>query len=129
MKKSKANIICTLICIVITLALVGLAVFGIVKNNINNDENNQKIEDARNEEIKQNTDETDGNEESENTSGDLTDIPSIKEEPIRDDTAKAIKEKGHIMVLIQNREGLQIKKKNLSYPELKQLVEKLEGLC
>ena len=81
MKKSKANIICTVICIVITLALVGLAVFGIVKNNINNDENNQKIEDARNEEIKQNTDETDGNEESENTSGDLTDIPSIKEDP------------------------------------------------
>ena len=33
------------------------------------------------------------------------------------------------MILIQNREGLQIKKKNLSYPELKQLVEKLEGLC
>ena len=81
MKKSKANIICTVICIVITLALVGLAVFGIVKNNINNDENNQKIEDARNEEIKQNTDETDGNEESENTSGNLTDIPSIKEDP------------------------------------------------
>lgn len=81
MKKSKANIICTVICIVITLALVGLAVFGIVKNNINNDENNQKIEDARNEEIKQNTDETDGNKESENTSGDLTDIPSIKEDP------------------------------------------------
>ena len=81
MKKSKANIICTVSCIVITLALVGLAVFGIVKNNINNDENNQKIEDARNEEIKQNTNETDGNEESENTSGDLTDIPSIKEDP------------------------------------------------
>ena len=81
MKKSKANIICTVICIVITLTLVGLAIFGIVKNNINNDENNQKIEDARNEEIKQNTDETDGNEESENTSGDLTDIPSIKEDP------------------------------------------------
>ena len=81
MKKSKANIICTVICIAITLALVGLAVFGIVKNNINNDENNQKIEDARNEEIKQNTDETDCNEESENTSGDLTDIPSIKEDP------------------------------------------------
>ena len=81
MKKSKANIICTVICIIITLALVGLAIFGIVKNNINNDENNQKIEDARNEEIKQNTDETDGNEESENTSGDLTDIPSIKEDP------------------------------------------------
>lgn len=81
MKKSKANIICTVVCIVVTLALVGLAVFGIVKNNINNDENNQKIEDARNEENKQNTNETDGNEERENTSGDLTDIPSIKEDP------------------------------------------------
>ena len=81
MKKSKTNIICTVVCIVVTLALVGLAVFGVVKNNINNDENNQKIEDARNEEIKQNTNETDGNEESENTSGDLTDIPSIKEDP------------------------------------------------
>lgn len=34
MKKSKANIICAVICIVATLALVGLAVFGIVKNNI-----------------------------------------------------------------------------------------------
>ena len=33
------------------------------------------------------------------------------------------------MVFIQNRDGLQIKKKNLTYPELKQLVEKLEGLC
>lgn len=33
------------------------------------------------------------------------------------------------MVSIQTREGLQIKKKNLNYPELKQLVEKLEGLC
>ena len=58
-----------------------MAIFGIVKNNINNDDYNQKIEDARNEEIKQNTDETDGNEESENTSGDLTDIPSIKDDP------------------------------------------------
>ena len=33
------------------------------------------------------------------------------------------------MVFIQNRDGFQIKKKNLSYSELKQLVEKLEGLC
>ena len=56
-------------------------------------------------------------------------IPSTNEDPVKDDTPKAIKEKGHIMVFIQNRDGLQIKKKNLSYPELKQLVEKLEGLC
>ena len=40
-----------------------------------------------------------------------------------------VKEKGHIMLLIQNRDGLQIKKKNLSYPELKLLIEKLESLC
>ena len=81
MKKSKANIICTVICIIITLALVGLAIFGIVKNNINNDDYNQKIEDARNEENKQNTNETEGNKESENKSEDLTDIPSIKDDP------------------------------------------------
>lgn len=37
--------------------------------------------------------------------------------------------KGQIMVSIQTRDGLQIRKKNLSYPELKHLVEKLEGLC
>jgi hypothetical protein len=81
MKKSKANIICTVSCIVITLALVGLAVFGIVKNNINNDENNQKIEDARNEENEQNTIETDENKDNEDSSGVLTDIPSIKNDP------------------------------------------------
>ena len=51
-------------------------------------------------------------------------IPSTNAEPVKDDTPKAIKEKGHIMVFIQNRDDLQIKKKNLSYPELKQLVEK-----
>ena len=56
-------------------------------------------------------------------------IPSTNEEAIKDDTVKVTKEKGHIMVLIQNREGLQTKMKNLSYPELKQLVEKLESLC
>ena len=81
MKKNKANIICTVICIIITLALVGLAIFGIVQNNINNDDYNQKIEDARNEENKQNTNETDGNKESEDTSGVLTDIPPIKKDP------------------------------------------------
>ena len=81
MKKSKANIICTVICIVVALALVGLAIFGIVKSNTNNDKNSQKIEDARNEENKQNINETDGNKESEDTSGVLTDIPPIKENP------------------------------------------------
>ena len=56
-------------------------------------------------------------------------IPSVDEAPVKESTSKVVKEKGDIMILIQNREGLQIKKKNLSYPELKQLVEKLEGLC
>lgn len=37
--------------------------------------------------------------------------------------------RGRIMVNIQTRDGLQIRKKNLSYQELKLLVEKLEGLC
>ena len=37
--------------------------------------------------------------------------------------------RGHIMVSILTRDGLQIRKKNLSYQELKQLVENLEGLC
>jgi len=37
--------------------------------------------------------------------------------------------RGCIMVNIQTRDGLQIRKMNLSYQELKQLVEKLEGLC
>lgn len=56
-------------------------------------------------------------------------IPSIDEKPVKEDGPKVITGKGHIMVIIQNRDGLQLKKKNLSYPELKQLVEKLEGLC
>ena len=51
------------------------------------------------------------------------------EEPVKEDAPKDNKEKGHIMLIIQSHDGLQIKKKNLSYPELKQLVEKLEGLC
>ena len=56
-------------------------------------------------------------------------LPSVDEGLSKESKAEFVKEKGHIMVLIQNRDGLQIKKKNLTYPELKQLVEKLEGLC
>lgn len=56
-------------------------------------------------------------------------IPSVDEVSVKDETSKVVKAKGDIMVIIQNRNGLQIKKKNISYPELKQLVEKLEGLC
>ena len=81
MKKNKVNIICTLICIIITLALVGLAIFGIVKNNHSTEDEKQKIEDALNERDNQNAENTDANKESENTNGDLTDIPSIKEDP------------------------------------------------
>ena len=56
-------------------------------------------------------------------------LPSSDEESSNEVAPAIVKEKGHIMVLIQNRDGLQIKKKNITYPELKQLVEKLEGLC
>ena len=44
MKKNKANIISAVICIVVTLALVGLAIFGIVKNNHSAEDDKQKIE-------------------------------------------------------------------------------------
>ena len=54
---------------------------------------------------------------------------SVDEELVKEVKSEIIKEKGHIIVLIQNRDSLQIRKKHLSYPELKQLVEKLEGLC
>ena len=56
-------------------------------------------------------------------------IPSADEGSAKESKPDIVKEKGHIMVLIQNRDGLQRKKKNITYPELKQLVEKLEGLC
>ena len=54
-------------------------------------------------------------------------LPSTDEESAKEAQLETVKEKGHIMLFIQNRECLQIKKKNLTYPELKQLVEKLEG--
>ena len=56
-------------------------------------------------------------------------LPCSDEESAKEVAPAMVKEKGHMMVLIQNRDGLQIKKKNLTYLELKQLVEKLEGLC
>ena len=70
-----------MICIIITLALVGLVIFGIVKNNHSAEDEKQKIEEALNERDNQNTENTDTNRESENTNGDLTDIPSIKDDP------------------------------------------------
>ncbi len=36
---------------------------------------------------------------------------------------------GNILVTIQTRDGLNIRKSNLDYRGLKALVEKLEGLC
>ncbi|EKA89005.1 hypothetical protein BFGS084_01570 [Bacteroides fragilis] len=36
---------------------------------------------------------------------------------------------GHVLVTIQARDGLHIRKSNLDYLVLKNLVEKLEGLC
>ena len=85
MKKNKANIICTVICIIITLALVGLAVFGIVKNNIE-----KEREAALNEyqQAQQQTDnhehETSDNHDTDNTT-EMTEpaetIPSIKDDP------------------------------------------------
>ena len=42
-------------------------------------------------------------------------IPSVNEESTKEVKPEIVKEKGHIMVFIQNRDGLQIKKKNLTY--------------
>ena len=55
--------------------------FGIVKNNHSAEDEKQKIEEALNERDNRNTENTDANKESKSTSGDLTDIPSIKDEP------------------------------------------------
>lgn len=77
----KANIICMVICIVVTLAIVGGAVVGVVNNSTNNEGKNPNTDETSNDDSKQNTDETEGNKESESTSSDLTDIPSIREDP------------------------------------------------
>lgn len=37
--------------------------------------------------------------------------------------------KGEIMVIIRTRSGLNIQQKNLDYQGLKELIQKLEGLC
>ena len=55
-------------------------------------------------------------------------VPSDEEETVQEETSGK-ETRGRIMVSIQTRDGLQIRKKNLNYQELKQLVEKLEGLC
>lgn len=85
MKKSKANIICTVICIVVTLALVGLAVFSIVKNNVD------KEREAALNEYQQEQQQT-GNHQDETSDNHETDgandttkpedtIPNIKNDP------------------------------------------------
>ena len=80
MKKNKVNIICAVICIVVTLALVGGAVVGVLSNS-NNEGNNPNTEETPSNDNNQNTNETNDNKESESTDGDLTDIPSIREDP------------------------------------------------
>ena len=84
MKKNKANIICAVICIVVTLALVGLAVFGVVKNNI--DKNREEALNGQQQEQQQTdnhdhetSDSTDTDETTENTEPEDT-IPSIKDD-------------------------------------------------
>ena len=81
MKKSKANIICIVICVVITLAIVGGTVIGVLNNSTNNEGKNPNTEETSSDENKQNINETEGNKGSESTNGDLTDIPSIREDP------------------------------------------------
>ena len=80
MKKNKSNIICAVICIVVTLAIVGGAVVGVLSNS-NNEGNYPNTEETTNDDKMQSPDETDGNKESENTSGDFTDIPTIRDDP------------------------------------------------
>lgn len=82
--KIKANIICWVICIVITLALVGLAVFGIVQNH--NEREREKAlneyEQAQQENNDHHNDETNTGEpdETDEKTPDET-IPGIKEDP------------------------------------------------
>lgn len=85
MKKSKANIICMVICIVVTLALVGLAVFGIVKNNIKKEREATLNEYQQAQQQMDNHEhETSDNHDTDNTT-ETTEpaetIPSIKDDP------------------------------------------------
>ena len=84
MKKSKANIICTVICIVVTLALVGLAVFGIVKHNIEKEREATLNEYQQAQQTDNHEHETSDNHDTDNTA-ETTEpaetIPSIKDDP------------------------------------------------
>ena len=84
MKKNKSNTICAVICIIVTLAPIALAAFGIVKNNVE-----KKDEEALNEQQQgqqtgnkdhETSDSTDTDETTENTEPEDT-IPSIKDDP------------------------------------------------
>ena len=84
MKKSKANIICTVICIIITLALVGLAIFGIVKHNIEKEREAALNEYQQAQQTDNHEHETSDNHDTDNTA-ETTEpaetIPSIKDDP------------------------------------------------
>ena len=84
MKKNKANIICTVICIIITLALVGLAVFGIVKHNIEKEREAALNEYQQAQQTDNHEHETSDNHDTDNTA-ETTEpaetIPSIKDDP------------------------------------------------
>ncbi len=84
MKKSKANIICTVICIVVTLALVGLAVFGIVKHNIEKEREAALNEYQQAQQTDNHEHETSDNHDTDNTA-ETTEpaetIPSVKDDP------------------------------------------------
>jgi hypothetical protein len=57
--------------------------------------------------------------------------PESEQQSSSEDTRRKhhLTPKGEIMVQIQTRSGLKIRQTNLDYQGLKQLVEKLEGLC
>ena len=55
-------------------------------------------------------------------------IPSVDESPVKESTSKVVKEKGDILILIQNREGLQIKKKKLKLPGVEAVGRETGGL-
>ena len=91
--KKKSNIICMVICIVIAVALAGLAVFGVVKNNIEKDreealneyeqaqQENNKPQDEHNDTEK--TKQTDKDETTETIPGIKDDqtIPEVQGQP------------------------------------------------
>lgn len=84
MKKNKSNIICAVICIIVTLAPIALAAFGVVKNNIEKKDEEALNEQQQGQQMGNNyhetSDDTDTEETKENTEPEDT-IPSIKDNP------------------------------------------------